>query len=346
MSPKISKKSDESNRERDRDRDYELERERGRERRERERKREKAREREMVLERRESAREMEREREEMEREKRRREEEMEQEEMERQRCQREKDRIAKERVSSVGFKRKNPTKDPEDTLDESSSKALLPKRRKLDGISPLTSSSSKFRDAGLPKKPVHEPSPVPRPKVKKEPSPIPPKHASISNQEPATTSLPSPSKSERSKTNSTMKVRRKSPIYTSSEEEREVPQTRKRNPSPPLVSERSNSDQSTRKESRHRSRASYPLPTDHAALRAQYRTQYSDYLGAFSKVVAQKRKIEAILNGDSDPEVDIMDPDDLTKLSMEHKTLKAELENIHHIYTKGTTSGGGGSTSD
>jgi len=175
---------------------------------------------------------------------------------------------------------------------------------------------------------------------------MPPPRTSGSNQEPSTASLSSPSKFERAKNSGTMKVRRRSPIYTSSEDEGEIPQPRKHNLSPPPVSERSNSDQSTQKESRHRSRASYTLPTGHAALRAQYQSQYTDYLGAFSKVVAQKRKIEAILNGDSEAEVDIMDPDDLTKLSLEHKALKAELENIHHIYTTGTTGGGGGSTSD
>jgi len=78
-----------------------------------------------------------------------------------------------------------------------------------------------------------------------------------------------------------------------------------------------------------------------------YQSQYSNYLGAFSKIVAQKRKIEAMLNGDSEAEVDVMDPDDLAKLSVEHQSLKTELQNIHDIYTKGTTAtSGGGSVSD
>ncbi|KAF9227150.1 hypothetical protein BS17DRAFT_878158 [Gyrodon lividus] len=356
--PKISKKSDESDRERDRDKDHEREREREREKRERARAREKerqrearekerekereAQEREIEIEKRESARE--REREDKEREKRRKEKEREREEIEQERRQREKERekdiIAKDKVSSLtGFKRKNPTQDREATPDDSLCKASIPKRRKLDdGASVTSSSSSKFRDAGLPRKPVYEPSPAPRPKVKKESSPMPARASAMDQQRPSTSSA-SLNRSERPKANGTTKVRRKSPIYTSSEDEGEIPQPRKRNPSPPTVSDRSNSDQSSGKGSRHRSRASYPLPTDHAALRALYQSQYIDYLGAFSKVVAQKRKIEAILNGDSEAEVDMMDPDDLTKLSMEHKTLKAELENIHQMHTKGTTSG-------
>ncbi|KIJ04733.1 hypothetical protein PAXINDRAFT_94371, partial [Paxillus involutus ATCC 200175] len=168
--------------------------------------------------------------------------------------------------------------------------------------------------------------------IKKESTPMPPPRAPSTTQE-------RPSNSPRPKTNGTTKARRRSPIYTSSEDEGEIPQPRKHDPSPPPVSERSNSGQSSGKESRHRSRTSYPLPTDHGALRALYHSQYGDYLGTFSKVVAQKRKIEAILNGDSDAEVDVMDPDDLTKLSLEHKTLQAELENIRQMYTKGTTDG-------
>jgi RNA polymerase II elongation factor ELL len=94
----------------------------------------------------------------------------------------------------------------------------------------------------------------------------------------------------------------------------------------------------------------YAPANDPAALRALYQSQYSDYIGTFSKIVAQKRKIQAMLN-DSDAEVDVMDQDDLTKLSMEHKSLKKGLEDIQEMYNKGTITvsaarGGSGSTSD
>jgi hypothetical protein len=54
---------------------------------------------------------------------------------------------------------------------------------------------------------------------------------------------------------------------------------------------------------------------------------------------------------DLDAEVDVMDQDDLTKLSMEHKSLKKGLEDIQDTYNKGTMAastarGGSGSTSD
>lgn len=358
MPPKHLKKEDESDRERDRE--YERQREREREKRQREKERQREeweRERERAeLEKREKARQKEWEA--AEREKRQREKERVRLEMEQEKRQREKDRIAKERAASdavPAFKRKTAMQGTEETLDDPSSKAFMPKRRKLDDGTSLASSSAKARDAGLPgsKKPAHESSPVPRLKVKKEPSPP---QAFVSNQErrATTSSSGSSHKSERpSKASGSAKARRRSPIYTSSEDEGEIPQPRKRNASPPPISDRSNSSDQppTERTSRHHRtpRAAYPLPTDHAALRALYQSQYTNYLGTFSRMVAQKRKIEAMLNGDSEAEVDVMDPDDLVNLTMEHKSLKTELENIHEIYTKGATAavtGVSGSTSD
>ena len=341
MPPKPMKQEDESDR--DRDREYERQREREREKRAKE-KREKEKQREewereqerAEVEKREKARQKEREA--LEREKRQREKEREREEAEQERRQREKERIAKQKAASSAvpaFKRKTAAQDVEDTLDDTSSKL---KRRKLDDGSSVAS-SSKARDVGLsvPKKQAHEPSPVPRLKIKKDTSPS---QASPLNQE-RRAAGGSPYRSERSsKTSGSAKPRRRSPIYTSSEDEGEIPQPRKRNPSPPPVSDRSNSSDQlpTERAPRHHrtTRTTYPAPTEHAALRSLYQSQYADYLGAFSKVVAQKRKIEAILNGDSEAELDVLDPDDLFKLSQEHKSLKTELENIHDIYTKGT----------
>ena len=346
--PKPAKKEDESDRERNRE--HERRRERELETREREREKEKhreERERERAeIEKREQARQKAREA--AEREKRQREKEREREEMEQEKRQREKERISKERAAAaVAFKRKTAIQDAEDIVDDTSSKASLPKRRKLDDGSSVASSSSKARDAGLPgpRKSAHDASPVPRLKMKKDPSPQSP----ASNQERRATASAGGSthKSERSSKASSVKPRRRSPIYTSSEDEGEIPQPRKRNASPPPVSDRSNSSEQppTERAPRHHraTRTSYPPATDHAALRALYHSQYSNYLGAFSKVVAQKRKIEAMLNGDSEAEMDVMDPDDLVKLSVEHQSLKTELENIHDIYTKGTAVTGGGS---
>ncbi|KAG8214108.1 hypothetical protein J3R82DRAFT_10868 [Butyriboletus roseoflavus] len=355
MPPKPVKKEDESDRERDRE--YERQREREREKREREKEKQRDEWERVEMEKREKARQKQREA--TEREKRQRENVREQE-AEQEKRQRDKERIAKERATGDAvpvFKRKTATQDTGETLDDASSKAPLPKRRKLDDGTSVASSALKRRDAesSVPKKSPHEPSPAPRLKIKKE---LSPSQASVSKQERRATTSASGSthKSERpSKMSGSAKPRRRSPIYTSSEDEGEIPQPRKRNPSPPPISDRStSSDQppTERTPRHHRTpRAVYPSPTDHAALRALYQSQYSNYLGAFSKVVAQKRKIEAMLNGDSEAEVDVMDPDDLVKLSMEHKSLKTELENIQDIYTKGTTTGAatgasGGAASD
>lgn len=353
--PKPMKKEDESDRERDRE--YDRQREREREKREREKEKqewERERERERVeVDRREKAKQTEREA--IEREKRQREKEQRREEMKKDKRQREKERILKEKAAAgavPAFKRKMATQDTDETLDDASSKAPQPKRRKLDDGTSLAS-SLKVRDAELSKKAVHEPSPVPRLKIKKDSSS--PQASASSQDRRVTASASGPMhKPERPSKASSAKPRRRSPIYTSSEDEGEIPQPRKHNPSPPPVSDRSNSSdqpQSEKAPRYHRTtRGTYPPATDHAALRALYQSQYVTYLGTFGKVVAQKHKIEAMLNGDSEAEVDVMDPDELIKLSMEHKSLKTELEQIRDIYARGTmdaaTGRGGGSLSD
>ena len=349
MPPRPTKKGDESDRERERE--YERHREREREKRERKREKERQRD-ERERERAETEKHdkaKHKEREVMEREKRQREKVQEREEMGSDKRQREKERKEKEKEKGAAsaapaFKRKPATQDTEETLDDASSKGSLPKRRKLDDGSSVAS-SSKARDAEMPKKPAHEPSPVPRLKMKKDLS-SPQALASSHDRRTTTSASGSTHKSERpSKASGSAKPRRRSPIYTSSEDEGEIRQPRKRNPSPPPVSDRSNSSDlpSSERAPHHHRTTRRVYPTDHAALRALYQSQYTSYLGTFSKVVAQKRKIEAMLNGDSEAEMDVMDPDELIKLSMEHKTLKTELEHIHDVYTRGT---GGGSASD
>lgn len=259
--------------------------------------------------------------------------------------EREKEMFALERAApTTGSKRKTANLDPANAGDEDSfSKANpIPKKRKIEEGLPLTvtSSSSKPRDLQLPKKPVQEANPSLRQKIKKEFSSSPPLRGSVSGQDRLSSSPSQLLKADRPKVNGTSsKTRRKSPIYTSSEDEGEIrrtePQTRQRKPSPipPVIDFKSNG-----KDFRHRPRASYPLPSDHAALRAIYRSSYANYLGAFSKIVIQKQKIEAILKGESESDVDLMDPDELTKLSLEHKALKEELEAIQEMYVKGKSS--------
>jgi len=249
---------------------------------------------------------------------------------------RDKDRPPKDRVTT-GVKRKNATHDVGDAQDEEGLKANSFKKRKTEeGPSPPAPSSSlKGRDLSLPKKPVEAASPLPPPpkKIKKEPSPLPlpPPRTALPTQPPP---LNLPSKTDqRPKLNGASKARRKSPIYTSSDEG-EIPEPPRKSAQDPST----NTDRSKGKEGRVRPRSSYPLPPDRNGLRSRYQSKYGHYLGTYSQIVAQKRKIEAILNGDSEAEGDIMDTEELKRLSAEHKNQKEELESIQEKWMNGSVS--------
>lgn len=256
---------------------------------------------------------------------------------------RDKDRPTKDRVIT-GVKRKNATHDVEDTQDGERHKANSFKKRKTEGDPSSTASSSslKARDLSLPKKPVEAASPVPPPpkKIKKEPSPLPlpllvpppPPRSTLLTQPPPPSTSPSKT-DQRSKLNGASKARRKSPIYTSSDEG-EIPEPPRKSTQDPST----NADRSKGKEGRARPRSSYPLPPDRNGLRSRYQSKYGNYLGTYSQIVAQKRKIEAILNGESEAEGEIMDPEELKRLSAEHKNQKEELEFIQEKWMNGSVS--------
>ncbi|KAG1762898.1 hypothetical protein EDD22DRAFT_889486 [Suillus occidentalis] len=246
---------------------------------------------------------------------------------------RDKDRPPKDRVVA-GVKRKNATHDVGDAQDGVGLKAnTFKKRRTEEGPSPAASSSSlKGRDLSLPKKPVEAASPVPPPpkKIKKEPSPLPQPRTALPTQPPPPN--PASKTDQRPKLNGA-KSRRRSPIYTSSDEGEISEPPRKSVQDPPT-----NTDRSKGKEGRARPRASYPLPPDRNGLRSRYQSKYGHYLGTYSQIVAQKRKIEAILNGESEAEGEIMDPEELKRLSTEHKSQKEELEFIQEKWMNGSVS--------
>ncbi|KAG1870238.1 hypothetical protein DFJ58DRAFT_765245 [Suillus subalutaceus] len=204
------------------------------------------------------------------------------------------------------------------------------KRKTEEGPSPAAPSSSlKGRDLSLPKKPVEATSPVPPPpkKIKKEhsPLPLPLPRTALPTQPPP---LNSPSKIDQR-----TETQRSSPIYTSSDEG-EIPEP----PRKPAQDPSANTDRSKGKEGRARPRSSYPLPPDRNGLRSRYQSKYGNYLGTYSQIVAQKRKIEAILNGESEAEGEIMDPEELKRLSAEHKNQKEELESIQEKWMNGSVS--------
>jgi RNA polymerase II elongation factor ELL len=241
------------------------------------------------------------------------------------------DRPPKDRVVT-GVKRKSAARDVDDTRDEEQLKVnSIKKRRMEDGPSPATSSSLlKSRDLSLPKKPVKAISPPPK-NIKKESSPLPPSRPTLLTQPPPS-NLPSKA-DQRPKPNGLAKARRKSPIYTSSDEG-EIPEPPRKPTQEPSV----NADRSKGKDGRVRPRSSYPLPADRNGLRSRYQSKYGHYLDTYSQIVAQKRKIEAILNGESEAEGEIMDPEELKRLSAEHKNQKEELEFIQEKWLNGSVS--------
>ncbi|KAG6335958.1 hypothetical protein ID866_3134 [Astraeus odoratus] len=262
--------------------------------------------------------------------------------------ERQREKLAKEKSTPTSSKRKAATLEPEDMLDEDlSSRAIpIPKKRKVEegGSSNVMPLSSKTRDQQLSKKAVQEPVPTLQ-KIKQELSP--PLRGSSSGQDKPSPSPPSPSlpKVERPKANgSSARFRRKSPIYTSSEDEGEIrqaqppPRQRKASPPPPPPPSSGTDPRQNGKGSYHRPRASYPLPTDPTALRSLYQSVYVGYLESFTKIFTQKQRIEAMLNGESGSEIDLMDQDDLLKLSVDYNTAKEELESIQEMYLKGKSS--------
>lgn len=179
-------------------------------------------------------------------------------------------------------------------------------------------------------------------------------------------------KSSKSSKSNAAKARRRSPKYTSSEEEGERPRTSRREqastlPPPPstttslsrtLNNSSSSSSSHNRLPSQHhpqdrsesilQSRTKKPLPNDHASLRDRYNASYLEYLTTFQKLVAQKGKIDSLLKNndagsvtDSDGDVELLDLDELARLTTDHKQLEEELEAILRIFPRAGKDGSG-----
>lgn len=264
------------------------------------------------------------------------------------------------------LKRKKVTRDDDD-YEATSSRSALQKKRKLEHGSVSTSSTgegSRVKDLPLPKKP--ELAPASRPKVKMEPSPIPqqtplPKikkdvpRTSLSTQEgkasihESTTSSPHNQPRKRDDSRVAHKPRRRSPIYTSSEDEALGRSPRRAVsvgplPTPPMTTHHAVPPGAhSHSRSHAHVRETRPLPADHANLRVRYSTSYLEYLSKFHKLVAQKGKIDSMLKSsdvvsagsitDSDGDVELMDPEELARLSSEYRVLEEELETIRNIFS-------------
>ncbi|KAJ7188376.1 hypothetical protein C8R46DRAFT_1054601 [Mycena filopes] len=250
------------------------------------------------------------------------------------------------------LKRKKPSQDVDDSDALSGSVA---KRRKTDGPGPA-------RDLSLPKKPETLPATsrsLPSKTIRRESSPSrlpqkskseasslpPPPRSSLPSRPVASTSSTqaraessSSSKNaretQRSSTSLSKRRERRSPIYTSSEDEGEIRPSGRHEavlPTPPATS-------SNRPRGHQSSSANRPLPTDREGLRARYNATYGKYLATYSQLFAQQSKLESLLNdrdgsavSDSDGDVEILSFDDTMKLKTEYKRWEKELETIRSL---------------
>jgi hypothetical protein len=76
------------------------------------------------------------------------------------------------------------------------------------------------------------------------------------------------------------------------------------------------------------------LPSDPAGIRAAYRDRYVPYITTYGKVIAQKAKLEEALNGSVSSDMDLMDEGEVTTLRNELKAYQRELETIEAAYKK------------
>lgn len=135
------------------------------------------------------------------------------------------------------------------------------------------------------------------------------------------------------------KLRRRSPVYTSTEDEKEDNSAQ-----PSVKSLPSSTATTTIKAQNARNNSSQPLPSNYD-VRDRYNSTYMEYLSAMQKVLAQKRELESLLkNGDfdssgyiSDPEggVELLPPEELEILVANHKQLHSDLQAVQDTFGRG-----------
>ncbi|RDX47879.1 hypothetical protein OH76DRAFT_1441121 [Lentinus brumalis] len=287
---------------------------------------------------------------------------------ERTRIDEEKPRTAKVAAASPlppplpSFKRKKP---PQDGNDSEFSEREVPlsanssKKRKLEEPHPSPAEKSRGRDLSLPKKPVvREPSPLapPRTKVKQEASPLslafsPPHRASLPPKPPpaershlaSASSSPNvnSTKSSQLARSSSNRPRRKSPIYTSSEDESE----RSVAPSRSRATQRAHSPSEEPPAKRFKShtprfKPGRPLPTDSAGLRRYYQTCWRVYHELYEDQDQRRKRIERMLEGnddragatDDDMDVDELSPDVVVAFMEDMAAVTNELHKVRKAY--------------
>ncbi|KAF8973327.1 hypothetical protein BDZ97DRAFT_1780843 [Flammula alnicola] len=247
-----------------------------------------------------------------------------------------------------------------DDFEDVKARSMAQKRRKTEPLPVPTQSFSrdertkdvtpiKRSDHGTrpQNKPIpRNPTSVPSSSKARHDSPAVKRNASsnpngrISPNSPLSSSLPPSNSNSQSRKSNSAKPRRRSPIYTSSEEEDE---------DTPLSTRLSASAPVTTPSHATRDSSSRNLPTDHATLRARYNTSYLEYLTSFQRLVIQKGKLDNMLKSndlgsvgsitDSEGDIELMDPEELAQLTTNHRKLREELESIQQVFGRTTRNG-------
>ncbi|KAF7428344.1 hypothetical protein PC9H_007565 [Pleurotus ostreatus] len=259
-------------------------------------------------------------------------------------------------VSSGSLKRKKVPRDA-DEQEYLPSRTSSIKRQKLDiterGSSslreesvvkkmPMAQKAEAATSSPRPKPTRVDPSPAPEPRIRREVSPPPPRRQSDLPTKAASSSRPNKQRGSPAPKHlsSNKNHRRRSPIYTTTEDEADEPSPKPDKPvlpTPPKTVRPSHHSSHTSARSQAR-----PLPSDHASLRARYSQCYRRYLITFEKILAQKDKIENMLTKDgsvgsltdADSDGELMDTDDLGKLMAEHRRQHEELASMRQVFAK------------
>ena len=145
----------------------------------------------------------------------------------------------------------------------------------------------------------------------------------------ASSSHPLPSNDEGTRVRHGLtKIRRRSPIYTSSEDE-ELPVNSRVSSHSSSLATSSTLSNSAGSRTTSRSLLSRSTTTDHTTLRERYSTSFVDYLTSLQKLVMRRRKVDQMLKTsesgsvhsvtDSDGEVWLLNPEELARLAADYR---------------------------
>ena len=134
--------------------------------------------------------------------------------------------------------------------------------------------------------------------------------------------------------------RRRSPIYTSSEDEQQSVPVRRNAPSSVTSSSSSREAVRTQGHACHPPPPTAPYPKDREALQARYRNGYRNYIAVYYKLMEERAKIQDALEDlgregsvCSDRDVEMMDEEGLRELKGQYTAWTRELEGIRNAYS-------------